>query len=58
MIWSRGILTLHSCRESKIIEFIQVNIGINQVFKPSLLQKHKSTTFTQLWEDLCWYRPV
>jgi len=24
------------------------------VFKPSLMQKHKSTTLIQLWEDLIW----
>ena len=51
-------MTLHSCKESKILEFIQVNIGKNQVFKPSLMQKHKSTTFIQLWEDLYWYIEV
>lgn len=51
-------MTLHSCKESKILEFTHVNIGINQVFKPSLLQKHKSTIFIQLWEDLYWYNEV
>jgi len=42
----------------KNIRITNVNIGINQVFKPSLLQKHKSTTFIQLWEDLYWYNEV
>jgi hypothetical protein len=51
-------VTLHSCKESKVLKFIQVNIGINQVLKPSLMQKHKSATFTQLWEYLYWYIEV
>jgi hypothetical protein len=54
MIRSRRIVTLHSCKESKISELIQVTIEINQVFKLSLIQNHKYRIFIELEKDLHW----